>query len=76
MMLLNGYLKGMLSEGIATNMRNKLFSHIQNLSFSYHNNVAPLMNGMFNQQTNGVHYSKVNIPSLIIILFDESNPSF
>ena len=33
--------------------------------FSYHNNVAPLMNGMFNQQTNGVHYSKVNIPSLI-----------
>ena len=39
MMLLNGYLKGMLSEGIATNMRNKLFSHIQNLSFSYHNNV-------------------------------------
>ena len=39
MMLLNGYLKGMLSEGIATNMRNSLFSHIQNLSFSYHNNV-------------------------------------
>ena len=33
--------------------------------FSYHNNVAPLMGGMFNQQSNGVHYSKVNVPSLI-----------
>ena len=36
--------------------------------FSYHNNVAPLMNGLgslYNKQTTGVHYSKVNIPSLV-----------
>lgn len=39
MMLLNGYLKGCFSEGIAQNMRNSLFKHIGNLSFSYHNNV-------------------------------------
>ena len=39
LMLLNGYLKGCFAEGIAMNMRNKLFKHISNLSFSYHNNV-------------------------------------
>ena len=39
LMLLNGYLKGCFAEGIAMNMRNKLFKHIGNLSFSYHNNV-------------------------------------
>lgn len=39
LMLLNGYLKGYYAEGIAQNMRNKLFRHIGNLSFSYHNNV-------------------------------------
>lgn len=39
LMLLNGYLKGCFSEGIAQNMRNSLFKHIGNLSFSYHNNV-------------------------------------
>ena len=39
LMLLNGYLKGSFAEGIAMNMRNKLFKHIGNLSFSYHNNV-------------------------------------
>lgn len=39
LMLLNGYLKGCYSEGIAQNMRNKLFRHIGNLSYSYHNNV-------------------------------------
>lgn len=39
LMLLNGYLKGYYAEGIAQNMRNKLFRHISNLSFSYHNNV-------------------------------------
>ena len=32
--------------------------------YSYHNNVAPLMGG-FNNQSTGIHYSKVNIPSLI-----------
>ncbi len=39
LMFLNGYLKGSFAEGIAQNMRNKLYLHIQNLSFSYHNNV-------------------------------------
>ena len=39
LMFFNSYLKGSLSEGIAQNMRNSLYSHIQNLSFSYHNNV-------------------------------------
>lgn len=39
LMLLNGYLKGCYAEGIAQNMRNNLFKHIGNLSFSYHNNV-------------------------------------
>ncbi len=39
LMFFNGYLKGSFAEGIAQNMRNKLYMHIQNLSFSYHNNV-------------------------------------
>lgn len=39
LMFFNGYLKGSFAEGIAQNMRNKLYLHIQNLSFSYHNNV-------------------------------------
>ena len=33
--------------------------------FSYHNNAAPIMGGLYNQQRPGVHYSKVNVPSLI-----------
>lgn len=39
LMFLNGYAKGKLAENIAYDMRNKLYSHIQNLSYSYHNNV-------------------------------------
>ena len=33
--------------------------------FSYHNNAQPLMGGLYNQPRPGVHYSKVNVPSLI-----------
>lgn len=39
MMFVNGYAKGKVSEGIAYNMRCRLYSHIQNLSFSYQKNV-------------------------------------
>lgn len=39
LMFLNGYTRGILSENIAYDMRTKLYSHIQNLSYSYHNNV-------------------------------------
>lgn len=39
LMFLNGYSKGELAENIAYDMRTKLYSHIQNLSYSYHNNV-------------------------------------
>lgn len=39
LMFLNGYTRGKLAENIAYDMRTKLFSHIQNLSYSYHNNV-------------------------------------
>lgn len=38
-LFLNGYVKGKLSENIAYDMRTDLYSHIQNLSYSYHNNV-------------------------------------
>ncbi len=38
-MFLSGYFKGKLSESIAYDMRTKMFQHIQDLSFSYHNNV-------------------------------------
>lgn len=38
-MFLNGYIKGKLSEGIAYDMRVSMFQHIQDLSFTYHNNV-------------------------------------
>ena len=33
--------------------------------YSYHNNAAPLMGGLYSQPRPGVHYSKVNVPSLI-----------
>ena len=39
LMFLNGYCKGRLAENIAYDMRTKLYSHIQDLSYSYHNNV-------------------------------------
>lgn len=39
LMFLNGYSKGKLAENIAFDMRTKLYSHIQDLSYSYHNNV-------------------------------------
>lgn len=35
----NGYYKGVFAEKIAYDMRTKLYAHIQNLSYSYHNNV-------------------------------------
>jgi len=38
-MFLNGYLRGRLAEGVAYDMRHKMYSHIQDLSYSYHNNV-------------------------------------
>ncbi|HHZ12203.1 MAG TPA: ABC transporter ATP-binding protein [Acholeplasmataceae bacterium] len=37
-MFLNGYIRGKFAEGIAYDMRNSMFRHIQNLSFTYHNN--------------------------------------
>ena len=39
MMFFNGYFKGKVSEGIAYNIRLRLYSHIQNLSYSYQKNV-------------------------------------
>lgn len=38
-MFFNGYVKGRVSEGIAYNIRLRLYSHIQNLSYSYQKNV-------------------------------------
>ena len=37
-MFLNGYVKGKIGEGIAFDMRTKLYSHLQDLSYSYQNN--------------------------------------
>lgn len=39
LMFMNGYFRGKVAENISYDMRTKLFSHIQNLSYSYHNNV-------------------------------------
>lgn len=39
LMFLAGYLRGKFAENIAYDIRNKTYSHIQNLSYSYHNNV-------------------------------------
>ena len=39
LLFINGCVKGRLSENIAFDMRNKLYRHIQDLSYSYHNNV-------------------------------------
>lgn len=39
LMFANGYAKGKLAENITYDMRTKLFTHIQNLSYSYHNHV-------------------------------------
>ena len=39
MMFINGYVKGKMSESIAFDMRTKLYSHIQNLSYTRQNNL-------------------------------------
>lgn len=39
LMFYNGYSKGVLSENISRDMRVTLYDHIQDLSYSYHNNV-------------------------------------
>ena len=39
LMFINGVLKGKFSEDIAYDMRTKLYKHIQDLSFSYHNHI-------------------------------------
>jgi ATP-binding cassette subfamily B protein len=38
-MFLDGYNKGRLAERIAYDMRNRMYSHIQNLPYSYHSNI-------------------------------------
>ncbi|MDD2259293.1 MAG: ABC transporter ATP-binding protein [Bacilli bacterium] len=37
-MFVNGYVKGRLSEEISFDMRTKMYNHIQDLPYSYHNN--------------------------------------
>ncbi|HKM30451.1 MAG TPA: ABC transporter ATP-binding protein [Bacilli bacterium] len=37
-MFFNGYVKGVIGEGIAFDMRTRLYSHIQDLSYTYQNN--------------------------------------
>ncbi len=39
LLFMNSYLKGVLAEKMAMDMRTKTYRHIQNLSFSYHSNV-------------------------------------
>lgn len=39
LLFFNGYLKGKWAESMAHDMRSKMFSHIQDLSYTYHNNV-------------------------------------
>ena len=39
LMFVNGVCKGAMSENIAFDMRKRLFSHIQDLSYSYHNSL-------------------------------------
>lgn len=39
LLFLNGYYKGVFAQKVAYDMRTRLYSHIQNLSYSYHNNV-------------------------------------
>ncbi len=39
LLFMNSYLKGVLAEKMAMDMRTKMYRHIQNLSFSYHSNV-------------------------------------
>ena len=37
-MFLNGFIRGNLQRGVAFDMRISMFKHIQNLSYTYHNN--------------------------------------
>lgn len=37
-MFLNGFIRGKFAEGVAFDMRISMFKHIQNLSYTYHNN--------------------------------------
>ena len=39
LLFLNGYVKGKWAESMAYDIRKKMFSHIQDLSYTYHNNV-------------------------------------
>ncbi|MFA6627061.1 MAG: ABC transporter ATP-binding protein [Bacilli bacterium] len=39
LIFMNSFLKGILAEKMAYDMRTKLYNHIQNLSFAYHSNV-------------------------------------
>ena len=39
LLFFNGYIKGLFAEKMAYDMRNSLYVHIQNLSFTYHNDV-------------------------------------
>lgn len=39
LMFANGYVKGKIGENMMLKMRTKMYDHIQNLSYAYHNNV-------------------------------------
>ena len=64
-MFINGILKGTYSEKIAYDMRTKLYKHIQDLSFSYHNSIDT---GDFIQRcTSDIDTIKNFISNLVLI---------
>ncbi|NLD26765.1 MAG: ABC transporter ATP-binding protein [Acholeplasmataceae bacterium] len=67
---LHGYFKGKLAEGIAYDMRTKMYQHIQNLSFSYHNNVdtGDLIQRCTSDNDTIKSFLSSNLPQLIYII--------
>lgn len=67
LMLLNGYVKGVFGENITLTMRKELFNKIQDLSYSYHNNVDT--GDLIQRCTSDIDTAKVFLSTEFIEIF-------
>ena len=67
LMLLNGFVKGVFGENITLTMRKELFNKIQDLSYSYHNNVDT--GDLIQRCTSDIDTAKVFLSTEFIEIF-------
>jgi ATP-binding cassette subfamily B protein len=71
LLLVEGYTRGLVKERVSYKQRNRLYNHIQNLKYSYHNNVdtGDLIQRVTSDIDSVTNFMTDGIGSLVYILF-------